>query len=531
MQEGFEAAYRFSLEHEEVILRALTQFEGCTFRMILRPSKVYDSFMRIGAVMQHDKAEQGIRELLSVGYRKDVREKRLQQMQPVLEKELGALLSGNIPLFHIRYNAHALYCGEEVLVEDFLALTPQQSVKQRLAALSFGDMQAQKRMISQSFAAVRPVQEHMKTPCREGLELETCFQRIEEGYIASLAAGWMQLDRDDDTSCLFFRNCGFGLYSGTAGILCAYAAMYHSTKDDKYLHALMAHYQHFKNVLVHLGTPAMRAQSISLQSGVSGVINALLHIYALTGERCFYEDGAALFEAIDTSEVPQQGDLLGGCAGLALVLPKIHTQKSADLAKRMLPRLVAEEPVLTGAAHGAAGLALAICAAQQAADTDAYNQRILELMQSENTYYSAACHNWQDLRYSDKTVFMNGWCSGAAGVAMVRKYIAQATKSTELKKLCRLDIARATENLTAHIVLPRDSLCCGNAARLMALSYLGEQNEDLYQHLCNAVRSDSLQLFHPHKTCDENFGLMQGLAGIAYALAMYQNPLSGGMLL
>jgi len=126
---------------------------------------------------------------------------------------------------------------------------------------------------------------------------------------------------------------------------------------------------------------------------------------------------------------------------------------------------------------------------------------------------------------------MNGWCSGAAGIAMVRNYIAKATENAHLRQLCRQDIERAAENLTAHTILPRDSLCCGNAARLMALSCLGEQNADLYSHLCTAVNTDSLQLFHPNKTCDRNFGLMQGIAGIAYALAMYQDPLSGGMLL
>ena len=45
------------------------------------------------------------------------------------------------------------------------------------------------------------------------------------------------------------------------------------------------------------------------------------------------------------------------------------------------------------------------------------------------------------------------------------------------------------------------------------------------------MKSNSLALFHADDTDDRNYGLMQGFAGVIYAVAMYNDEKSGGMLL
>ncbi|MBQ8980022.1 MAG: hypothetical protein IJ077_00240, partial [Eubacterium sp.] len=58
-----------------------------------------------------------------------------------------------------------------------------------------------------------------------------------------------------------------------------------------------------------------------------------------------------------------------------------------------------------------------------------------------------------------------------------------------------------------------------------------EKNSRLYTLLCDRIKDDSIVLLHPCDTDDRDFGLMQGLAGVIYAVAMYGDEKSGGMLL
>ena len=528
--EGFRAAYRFALAHTDTVQEALRHFEGCSFRMILRPSAVYDTIAHICAKMAPDKAKQSAYEMLSVGYKHDIRPDRLQQMQAVLEVEMQAVLSDNIPLFSVKYESTGLYEGEVELAADFLAVSPAQTIKTKLAQLSQEDMTAQTKIISQSLAAVRPLAQPVYPSFGEDTAIHTCFRLLEDGYISALSAGWMKLEQEDENELLFLENAGFGLYSGTAGILCAYAAMYHRTGKKEYGAALEAHYAPLHEALESVQSIPMDAASLSLQSGMSGILLALLHIHALTEQNIFYEDCLKLFEKIDFSAPKELGDLLCGCAGIALALPRLHTPKTAVCAQALLRAAETALPQLTGAAHGAAGIALAIAAAQKAANTAAYDDTIIRLLQYENRYYHNHSHNWQDLRYTGTPVFMNGWCAGAPGIAMTRARIAELSEHSEIRRICKQDIEHAAKNLNSDLIVGKDSLCCGNAARLMALSRLGMQNEHIYEHLQDALLHGTLQLFHYQNTCDRNYGLMQGIAGIGYALAMYQNDRSGGML-
>lgn len=528
--EGFRAAYRFALAHTDTVRAALRHFEGCSFRMILRPSAVYDTISSICAKMAPDKAKHSAYELLSVGYKHDIRPDRLRQMQAVIEAEIQAVLSDNIPLFSVKYESTGLYEGEVELAADFLAVSPAQTIKEKLVQLSQEDMTAQTKIISQSLAAVRPLAQPVYPSFGEDTAIHTCFRLLEDGYISALSAGWMKLEKEDKSELLFLENAGFGLYSGTAGILCAYAAMYHRTGQKEYLAALEAHYAPLHGALESVQSIPMDAPSLSLQSGMGGVLLALLHIHALTEQNIFYEDCLKLFEKIDFTAPKELGDLLCGCSGIALALPRLHTPKTAACAQALLRASQTALSQLTGAAHGTAGIALAIAAAQKAANTAAYDDTIIRLLQFEDRYYHSQHHNWQDLRYAGTPVFMNGWCAGAPGIAMTRARIAELSDHPEIRRICKQDIERAAKNLNSDLIVGKDSLCCGNAARIMALSRLGMQNERIYAYLQDALLHDTLHLFHYHNTCDRNYGLMQGIAGIGYALAMDENKLSGGML-
>lgn len=529
---GFTAFYHFTMQHFDIIRDAVRVFEGCRFRKILRPTECYAKFIDIVQKFPEDKRATVAETLLAEAHKRDKRENRLDFMRKTLDKEVESVVRGDIPHFTSLYESRDLYCGGENVRTDFLRKSPRECVSERLDKLNAEDCEAQKRIIIQSLDAVRPIEQRVLQPAATTDPIRAAFEKLENGCISVISTQWIKLEAAQNNN-LYLQNAGWGLYSGLTGILCAYAAFYYRTGNRVYLDALT---EHFRSLKVFIDS-IERSISISdnsgrLQDGIGGILNALLHICDLTGERVFYEYSVRLAEKLTPSFDGNCGDLLCGAAGLSLALPKLPETIAAPLAEVLLPKLAEFKPTLTGAAHGAAGIALAVAEVQRVLKTNEYDKNIIDFISFEETYYSSEKHNWRDLRDETLTdAYMNGWCSGAGGVAMSRKRLFALTDNEEIKALCARDLERAAVNLSSDTVMKRDSLCCGNASRLMAASCIGVKNDGLYERLCQAICADALTLVHLNYTCDHVYGLMQGVAGAGYAAAMYGDEKSGGMLL
>ena len=530
--EGFSAVYEYSLQHKDILLSALNNFEGCSFRILLRPTEVYSRMLELAEKFPESKRRSVLETLLSTAYKKDVRQDRFEYMYNAYISEVDSLLNGDIPYFSVKFDSTDLFSGENLAAKDFLSLSPKTCVLNRIEQLSNSDLTSQLKIIVQSLQNTKPIDRYKITPITGDNIAKASFDILENGYISALSTGFVALEPSENNA-VYFHNAGFGLYTGLTGILCAYASIYRKTGESRHLRTLMSHYEPF-SAFIDTMTNAIPITDTSgrLQDGIGGIINALLHIYELTGERLFYNDSIKLAKIITpVLKSDDVGDLLGGASGFALMLPKLPNEIYLPIAETLSTAIQKSTPSLTGAAHGAAGIALAAACVQNVLNTDHLDSKIIDLISFEEQYFDKEKNNWQDLRHTDKTAFMNGWCSGAGGEAMTRKRILSLTENDTVKKLCIRDIERAAQNLRSDTVLKRDSLCCGNSSRLMAMSCIGVQNKQLYDIVEKRFFDDKLCLVHILDTCDVNYGLMQGISGVIYALMMYDNELSGGMLI
>lgn len=528
---GFCEAYAFALAHRAWFASALDGFAGCECRVLLRPTEVYGRLLRFAQTLPENQRRSALNLLLSAGHEKDMRSDRAAFMEDVTAAEVQALLRGDLPRLTVPFEDRGLWNGDVCVRPDFFARSPAEAVADRLAALCPADLEAQARILSQSIAAVRPLAKKTPVPlCGETAE-RTAFRLLESGAVSVLSTRWMQLDCGADGN-FYLQSAGYGLYNGSLGILCAYAALYHRTGDADILRALLAHYEPFAEMLARMRPMNVSDQRASLQSGLGGMLAALLHLYELTEEPRFRADAYSLAALLRPSpDAGCTGDLLGGVAGLALQLPKLPAALAQPLANALLPLLRACRPQLTGAAHGAAGLARALAAAQFSLGSNAADDDILRLLAFEEEHYDAAQQNWRDLRTDDPAAFMRGWCSGAPGIAMSRRRLTELTENPDILACCRRDLARAEEFLTRSPLPKRDCLCCGLSARLTARARLGLPADPAAEGLRERLLTDRLNLLHPFETADRNYGLMQGAAGVIYALATQETELSGGMLL
>lgn len=526
---GFEAAYRFAAARRELVAQKLSLFDRCRFRVLLRPTDTYAKMIEILSAAAPEQRDAYADALIRRAYELDRDPDRQHRAERVIEYEKNAVLQGIIPLFYTFGDGKDLFAGDTPVMENFLSVSPVACAKDRLDALCEDDLKRQKKLIALSYAALRPLP---AAPCSVETDwMEKIYAALEDCVVPSHPSSFVYLT-SDSAGRAYFRSAEYGLYNGLSGILLCYAAFYHKTGDIKYLTRLRELYAPMRDALLRGESLPLTDLTCGLSEGVSGVIAALLHLRDLTGDTLFAADAAALARRLDPSKnLLTKCDVLTGAGGLCLQLPKLPREIALPLAEVLLPVFAENDVSVTGVAHGIAGKMLCLGALQHIFSQKTIISTIILLRNREDILYNNKLRNWGDNRSPSKIGYMSGWCSGAPGIGMSRQKLLSYCGDEELSSLCRTDAERAAAFLERGVFTRRDTLCCGNAAQLMAASRLGVSADALFARLSGIVRADSPSLLHLLDTADKNCGLMQGLAGIGYALAMYGDPLSGEMLL
>ena len=530
--EGFEETYRFILLHKECVQKKLHLFDSCNFRVILRPTSTYGSILSaINNLPEHERRLK-TKDLLRRAYEKDIDPERMNKAAVVLESEIYALTQKWIPLFYTHGDSVSLFCdglqlgldrGEQMVMESFFRLSPVDSARIKIDQMDEPELKKQ-------VAIIRTVY-HSKEKLPKTTEHDdwnsTLVKALQSEQIPNLPGSYMHLSGYNGKG--IWVSGGFALYEGATGILCALAAM--GQEEGSLFRKL---YQDLETYVIRQRTKfRLNGSACALGSGVAGIIAGLIHISEITGKNKYLEEADELLERFEEAVVQESDtDILSGLAGLCVQLPKLKGEKAKRLARALMPKMKEANTKLTGAAHGKAGIALALGALQYTLGTNEADKRILQLLQEEDSFFIRERNNWPDLRGEGGVGFMGGWCSGAPGIGMYRKKLMKYTVNLDILEICRKDISFAKEYLEDHISkeLQRDTLCCGNAARLMAASYLGVEMLELKKSITRSVDPASPRLFHLVNTADRQVSLMQGAAGVGYALALYGDEKSGGML-
>ncbi len=182
-------------------------------------------------------------------------------------------------------------------------------------------------------------------------------------------------------------------------------------------------------------------------------------------------------------------DVIGGAAGAvgpvadlcdhgygAAARAVLHLLAGQLLARQNLHSggwLTASAPrALTGYAHGASGIGLALLRAGAVLTDERYIDAGARAFAYEQALFDAHAGNWPDLRSATPT-FMNAWCHGAAGIGLARGRALELFPGHPAAAHWREELHRAGELMVNAPPLPADHLCCGNAGRAAILRALG----------------------------------------------------------
>jgi lantibiotic modifying enzyme len=288
------------------------------------------------------------------------------------------------------------------------------------------------------------------------------------------------------------------LYGGTAGIALLLAASHRVAGEPGDRELCLAALAPLRRRYGDLA--AERPERVA--GGIGGLIGISSLIYSFIQVGRLLDEPALIGEAHEISSLltpeaiagDRHLDVTQGAAGALLVLlaldrvaPGASSRGFAPLelaglcAFRLLSQRVSYEgrppawssfgrPPLSGFAHGASGIALALLRLHERTGAAELRTAALAGLAYERTLYSPEAGNWRDLPLPDRGL-INAWCYGAPGIALARLRAGLQAEDPE-------ETAAALAATGRRALTPADHLCCGNMGRAEILAYAARRLGD-----------------------------------------------------
>jgi lantibiotic modifying enzyme len=299
-----------------------------------------------------------------------------------------------------------------------------------------------------------------------------------------------------------FQPLGPDLFAGTAGIAWFLAETYRATGEAALRTAAIGALRHGER-----GSFLLRGEKrISLHTGAAGIALAAAIVATRTGDAEAAASATRLIDgAISAASPRHPRDLVTGSAGTIIAATAIAEMLSVprllERASGLARALVAaaertEDGIswtspgrsryrnLTGMAHGASGIAVALLSLFAATGELRWREAALDAFRYERSLFDRRRANWPDLSHVLRTrplrnpPFLTWWCHGAPGIALARIRASEILGDGPWQEEAREGLGTTLSALRSD--LDRDStepsLChglAGNAAILLdGLPYL-----------------------------------------------------------
>ena len=560
--EGFDATYRFVLDHRGELVRPdgpLRELAGQRSRVLARRSHQYAVLLQALNTprFQRDGALRGAQ--LELLLRPFAGSRERPAVWPVLEAEQDALERLDVPRFTAPTDGTAVCEDARTLLDGYLRQSGYDAVHDRLAAMSERDLAIQRQEIQRALDntvdtrfrhAVLPPPDHgsQGSPAAHAAQLGAAAVAIGRELLALCGEPGFT-DRADAAT----EADDYAIYRGLAGLPVFFAALAAVTGSPEWSAAARASSVRLSGVT----GPSSLGITEDWPLGFGSGVGSLVYDLALTGR--LLHDDALIDAALDAArsitaariEADRHLDVVGGSAGALLALLSLHRLRPepwiVDLAERCARRLETAEvrsegrsvwPLpgnrrFLGFAHGVAGIgaaALALAAVTGRPRWRAMGDRAFDTLRSAFDERDA---NWPAELAAGRPVppRMVAWCHGAPGIVLAvsraldiapeRAILTQAGAAVDA-------IARVRDHVEEHV-------CCGNLGRAEALLAAGRRLEiagservaiemglrvaeraGLRQH----VRLASSGYCYPVR----DPGFFRGLSGVGYQLLRLSAP-------
>jgi type 2 lantibiotic biosynthesis protein LanM len=575
---GFVEIYECAMRPEMSarIITRIREFEGVRRRIVMRNTRTY------ALLQERATSPEALRSALVRGFELDrlARSALLGEERPAIWEaflaELHEMENLDIPYFDYPIGSLKIEGGGSTL-PGILEQDGQTQAVERVQSLSVDDLEWQVRLIRGATAArFAPA---MASPNTAYAKSETPAQATSSPLMGNAtdaaalretieatsfpdrtgAPSWLTLlpVGDGGSDVLEFGLVDEGLYLGRVGIAGFLSAA------DATSHEHLDFAQSVLAPLVRVLTSPdeferfrfLRDTGLGM-AGTGGFLRAFA-VLENTGLAHLIDFGTltdSLITSITADAVGKDStlDVIGGAAGTIGAVARRHLRAPTDASQQALRLLAdhlhqAQNPTtgawttafqngrpLTGLAHGASGIGLALIEAGVALDDDDLVDAGARGLRYESEVFDDDEGNWPDFRDTvTSPSFMLGWCAGAPGIGLARIQALTSAPTHADAGQWREDIHTAVRATIAAPSSPVDHVCCGNLGRATFLREAGDwADEPTWVAAAAAIDRDVFDRaqqsgrfrltrydLEPGPGSEaSNPGLMQGLSGIGLYL-------------
>lgn len=568
IEEGFEKTYSFLLNHKKEVCEKLSAFCTTPIRYLIRETQQYS--MMLMTYFHPDNLVESVAPAIVLSRLVGVKntekdEKELWKWQ----QEIRELIEVDIPYFWYDAFKNDLHTGGGHVFKDYFKSPTINNVINRLCQMDDIDMRRQEKLIRAALlpGTKRNIEKKKKTDASFDInisqdDIETIIAgRIGEillqeaiwsddgkdvGWISIVMAGYRERG-------YLIRPMGLYLYDGLSGIL-----LFMNRLEDR---IPKKEYEDIVDILLEKlfnHTSQLYKESSAEDvptgafSGEASIALVYILLYVSSKDTVFLEFLYRQCQVIERLlPYDKTYDVTGGNAGAALVFlyayeitGNVKYLEWAEKAGNYLLHHATEYEwglgwnnpfagkALTGFAHGASGIMLALAKLSFYSGNEKYSEAAYRAYQFEEHFYHEKDLDWEDLRYTESNEkpkeYSMAWCHGWGGIVMARMATAEYVQG-KFKEQLRGTYDFAQKKKSAY-QSDSFSLChgkCGNAALLY--------NEGKYEKADEWRTSVFREIYEFGDDIQEglgiqecaNFGLIGGITGIGYSsLTEYENVLN-----
>jgi len=452
------------------------------------------------------------------------------------------LRRADVPVFSARPDSCSLWDSDGRERPDVLERSSRECIQAGLAAMDDRHLARQRWLIESTLGTLDAQRRRHRydlplpaTPVPDSTLRQTAIDAadwlLDMAVCVGGGAWWYAIEADRERDRV--QPGGAGLYGGTAGIALFLAHCGRLTGDARYTGTASRALTYVERAI----DAGLAGEAIGF-SGAGGILFALAHLGPVLGRPEALTVGRRLVHAhADTVGTSDSVDIGGGVAGWIKALlawyastsdeESLHAAAGAgETLAAHAERLYSKEPSpgLTGYAHGAAGVADALCALHGRVGGDRLLDAAAACLDFERRSWNPATGNWATRRTADPFGDpMVAWCYGAPGILLSRLVTRHFLRPQEAEA----DIARAIVTTRRQGFGWNHSLCHGDLGNLDCLLTAARARADA-ELLFDVRRIAGAVCAHIGRTgflCglrapdrQRTFGLMTGVAGVGYAM-------------
>lgn len=578
---GFRQMYDLVLKKRNLFIDCIRPelLKTLTLRFIFRPT--YRYYMLLHDVLHPDCMANGAaRSIVFDALALDLRSAdtiQFQQLWNLLQQEHESLENNDCPYFSASLGGDVLYTSDTIKHCGLLSGPLYPDIERRVLCASPLERDRQIDYIYASFECKQQLDIlHASQDNLYEKELlfrepsECCAPEMAEQILLDAAlhignqicraalrakgsgATWMTMKSASPKQTIQIADVGNTFFDGRTGIAMFLASLYAVSNQEKY-HKMSC--EAIRPVLEELLASAkcgiVTSTSLHGLTGIPGILYGLMTIDNLLQHGGIRHAISEILKELNSDiREEQQPDVLNGVAGtlLCTAAMSVYIPDALSISRRCGEYLLSardcftakgsgwstfEGRMITGFAHGQAGIAYALDKLGKLTGEVKYTIAAREAVALENSTFSAGVSNWPDLRWTDSPkqadIFADGWCHGAPGIALARAAMTDSG-GFDLSR----DIQAGVSSIFASRSGRTDHLCCGSAGRILILNelslYTGNENwrsaslQAATHIVGQAGQNGNYRFWWTPKQYILLPSLFQGSAGIGYAFLRMIRP-------